>query len=245
MFIRNFKAMYRQSLLGLVWAFVPPIMSTLVWVFLNGQRIINIADPGVPYPAFVLISTLLWSVFAQSLLMPNSVMQSGKSIMVKINFPKVSLLISGILQIGFDFMVKSLLIVGVFIIFKVVPSPTIFLAPLGILMLAGTGIAMGLILLPIGMLYTDVQRLLGAILPFWMLLTPVIYPSPRAGIGTLLNKYNPVAPILTTTRDWMFLGHGDYVFSFLILSVVVAVLIVIGLVVFKLTMPIIIERSGG
>jgi lipopolysaccharide transport system permease protein len=88
LFLRNVKAKYRQSLLGLFWAFIPPIMTTAVWVFLNGQRIINIDDPGIPYPAFVLTSTLLWSLFAQSLLMPINSVKSGKSMMVKINFPK-------------------------------------------------------------------------------------------------------------------------------------------------------------
>ena len=64
LFRRNMKGAYRKSLLGLLWAFIPPIMTTMVWVFLNGQRIINIEDPGIPYPAFVLTSTLLWSLFA-------------------------------------------------------------------------------------------------------------------------------------------------------------------------------------
>lgn len=245
LFRRNMKGMYRQSLLGLLWAFIPPIMTTMVWVFLNGQKIINIDDPGIPYPAFVLTSTLLWSVFAQALMMPNSAVNSGKAIMSKINFPKESLLISGYLQIGFDFMIKLILIVVVFIVFKVQPSTTIFLAPIGILVMVLLGSAIGLVLLPVSMLYTDIQRLLTAIVPFWMLLTPVIYPTPREGLGVLLNKFNPVTPIITTTRDWMFTGHGEYLNSFLIISGVVLVLTFFGLILFRLAIPFIIERSGS
>lgn len=245
LFRRNMKGMYRQSLLGLLWAFIPPIMTTLVWVFLNGQRIINIEDPGIPYPAFVLTSTLLWSVFAQSLMMPNSAVNSGKTIMKKINFPKESLLISGFLQIGFDFIVKLILIIAVFVVFKVQPSMTIFLAPFGIIALVLLGTSIGLLLLPLSMLYTDVQRLLGAIVPFWMLLTPVIYPTPRAGLGVLLNKFNPVAPILTTTRDWMFTGHVENLGSFIVISVIVLIMTFFGLILFRLAIPFIIERSGS
>lgn len=245
LFRRNMKGMYRQSLLGLLWAFIPPIMTTLVWVFLNGQRIINIEDPGIPYPAFVLTSTLLWSVFAQSLMMPNSAVNSGKAIMKKINFPKESLLISGFLQIGFDFIVKLILIIAVFVVFKVQPSMTIFLAPFGIIALVLLGTSIGLLLLPLSMLYTDVQRLLGAIVPFWMLLTPVIYPTPRAGLGVLLNKFNPVAPILTTTRDWMFTGHVENLGSFIVISVIVLIMTFFGLILFRLAIPFIIERSGS
>ena len=245
LFRRNMKGMYRQSLLGLLWAFIPPVMTTLVWVFLNGQRIINIEDPGIPYPAFVLTSTLLWSVFAQSLMMPNSAVNSGKAIMKKINFPKESLLISGFLQIGFDFMIKMILIIAVFVVFKVQPSMTIFLVPFGIIALVLLGSSIGLILLPVSMLYTDIQRLLGAVVPFWMLLTPVIYPTPRAGLGVLLNKFNPVTPILTTTRDWMFTGHGEYLGAFIWTSVIVMITTFFGLILFRLAIPFIIERSGS
>ncbi len=210
LFLRNFKGMYRQSMLGLVWAFIPPILTTAVWVFLNGQRIINIDAPGVPYPAFVLTSTLLWSVFAQSLVMPITSLSSGKAMMAKINFPKESLILSGMMQVGFDFLVKLILIVVVFIAFSVVPAWTIFLAPVGVFMLMLLGMTIGLLLMPIGMLYTDIQRLLTAIAPFWMLLTPVIYPAPREGIATVINDFNPVSPILTTTRDWMFNGDPQF-----------------------------------
>jgi lipopolysaccharide transport system permease protein len=244
-FLRNVRGMYRQSLLGLFWAFIPPIMTTLVWVFLNGQRIINIDNPGVPYPAFVLTSTLLWSLFARGVIMPNQVMTTGKSIMKKINFPKESLVISGLLEIGLDFLIKSILIIAVFIVFKVVPSYTVFLVPLGVLMLVLMGMTIGLLLLPVGMLYTDIQRLLAAILPFWMLLTPVIYPAPREGIATIINTYNPVSPILTTTRDWLFYGNSETVISFLVYSAGVLVLFILGMVLFRLAIPFIIERSGG
>lgn len=245
LFLRNRKSMYRQSVLGLAWAFIPPIMTTLVWVFLNSQRIINIDDTGVPYPAFVLTSTLLWSVFAQTLTMPINAINSGKATIKKINFPKESLLIAGFLQIGFDFLVKLVLIIAVFIVFKIDPPMTIPLFPLGVAMMVLLGMAIGLLVLPVGLLYTDVSRFLTAITPFWMLLTPVIYPAPREGIATLLNKFNPVSPLITVTRDWMLYGQTDFLHSFLIISGISLLLFVLGMVLFRLAIPFIIERSGG
>jgi lipopolysaccharide transport system permease protein len=244
-FVRNFSAMYRQSVLGFVWAFIPPLMTALVWIFLNGQRIINIEDPGIPYPAFVLTSVLLWSVFAQALLAPITTMLHGKSILVKINFPREALILAAFYQIILDFVIKIVLIIGVFIIFDVTPAATIALVPLGILALILGGMALGLILLPVGMLYTDIQRIIIAITPFWMLLTPVIYPAPRAGIATVLNKFNPVSPLLSTTRDWMFHGQSDFIVPFLWISGGSLFLLFAGLILFRLAMPIIIERSGS
>lgn len=237
--------MYRQSLLGFVWAFIPPVITSVVWVFLNGQNIINIEDTIVPYPAFVLTSVLLWSVFAQALITPLSSMMEGRSIMIKINFPKEALILSGFFQVLFDFLIKLSLIILVFIIYKVTPSPAIFLAPLGVLSLIILGMSIGLILLPVGMLYTDIQRFVMAIVPFWMLLTPVIYPAPREGIATLLNKFNPVSPILATTRDWMLSGSSGFVVPFLWVTGASVLLLFFGIVLFRLAIPVIIERSGS
>ena len=245
LFRRNMKAMYRQSLLGLVWAFIPPLMTTLVWVFLNGQRIINIEDPGVPYPAFVLTSTLLWSMFAQSLIMPNQAVTSGKSILVKINFNMESLLVAGFLQVAFDFCIKLVLIAGVFIVFRIPPSLTMLLAPFGVFALVLLGTSLGLLVLPVGMLYQDVQRLLTSFLPFWMLLTPVIYPAPREGFATLLNTYNPVSPVLILTRDWLFGSAQVATGGFWLILGVTIVLTFIGLILYRLAIPFIIERSGS
>jgi lipopolysaccharide transport system permease protein len=244
-FIRNFSAMYRQSFLGFVWAIVPPLLTAMVWVFLNGQRVINIEDPGVPYPAFVLTSVLLWSVFAQSLVAPITSVIQGKSILVKINFPRESLILAGLLQVLFDFLVKLALIVMVLIIFEVSPASTAWLAPLGVLSLVLLGTSLGMILLPLGMLYTDIQKIITAVTPFWMLLTPVIYPAPRSGVATLLNKFNPVSQLLSTTRDWMFLGTADSIGPFLLITGGSLVLLLAGMILFRLAMPIIIERSGS
>jgi lipopolysaccharide transport system permease protein len=237
--------MYRQSLLGFVWAFVPPLLTSLVWVFLNGQRIINIDDPGIPYPAFVLTSVLLWSVFSQALLAPITTMTQGKSIIVKINFPREALILAGFFQVLLDFFIKLVLIVLVLIIYEVTPSPTVWLAPVGVLSLILLGMALGMIILPLGMLYTDIQRVILAVTPFWMLLTPVIYPTPRSGIATLLNQFNPVSPLLTTTRDWMFRGGSEFVVPFLWISGASLILLLLGMIIFRLAMPIIIERSGS
>lgn len=245
LFRRNFSAMYRQSLLGFVWALVPPLLTALVWIFLNGQRIVNIENPGIPYPAFVLTSVLLWSVFAQSLVSPITSVMQGKSIIVKINFPRESLILAGLIQILFDFLVKLVLIIAVLLIFDVSPANTVWIALFGVCSLMVLGLAIGMILLPIGMLYGDIQKIIMAITPFWMLLTPVIYPAPRSGMATLLNDYNPVSPLLSSTRDWIFFGHTDFVVPFLWITGASLLLLLTGFILFRLAMPMIIERSGS
>ena len=70
LFVRNISAQYRQSLLGYLWAFLPPIFTTLIFVFLNSQKILNIGETGIPYPAYVMMGTLLWQGFVDALNSP-------------------------------------------------------------------------------------------------------------------------------------------------------------------------------
>jgi ABC-type polysaccharide/polyol phosphate export permease len=67
--VRNISAHYRQSLLGYAWAFVPPLFTTLIWVFLSSQNILDIGNNGMPYPLFVLTGTILWQNFVEALLL--------------------------------------------------------------------------------------------------------------------------------------------------------------------------------
>ena len=70
LFKRDMKAQVRQSILGYAWLFFPPIATTLVWFFLNSSGVVKVADTGMPYPAFVMIGTLLWQAFLESLTKP-------------------------------------------------------------------------------------------------------------------------------------------------------------------------------
>lgn len=68
--VRNISAQYRQSLLGYAWAFIPPLFTAMIWIFLNSQRILGITDTGMPYPVFVIIGIVLWQTFTEALNSP-------------------------------------------------------------------------------------------------------------------------------------------------------------------------------
>jgi len=70
LFVRKVNAMYRQTILGYIWAFLPPVFTAFVFVFLNSQRILNVGATSIPYPAYALIGTVLWQTFADALNSP-------------------------------------------------------------------------------------------------------------------------------------------------------------------------------
>ena len=101
------------------------------------------------------------------------------------------------------------------------------------------------ILVPLGMLYTDVGRGVGLVSSFWMLLTPVVYPPPQTYPGSLVLWLNPGSPVLATCRDWFLLGSTSYFAGWLGVTIASLVLLLVGLVIYRLAMPILIERMSA
>lgn len=242
---RNIKAMYRQSMLGYVWSVVPPLLTSLVWVFLNGQNVVNIAATDVPYPLFVITGTMLWQIFAESVSAPLNGVTSGKSMLAKINFPRESLILTGIYTVLFNTLIKIGLILLVFVFYGFMPGLSAFFALFGILSLIIFGSMIGLLLTPIGMLYTDIKQGIGVVLKFAIYLTPVIYPEPKSGMAARLMEFNPVAPLITTTRNLLLDTPAPRVNDFIIISAVSIILFLLGLFFYRMAMPIIIERVGS
>ncbi len=242
---RDIKAAYRQSILGVVWAFIPPIMTSLVWIILNGSNTIAIKGTAVPYPAFVLIGTLMWQVLTESINQPLLSVNAGKSILSKLNFPRESLLFHGLFTLIFNTSLKLVIIIAVLLVFKVNPGITgVFFIPmlLGIMI---TGFCLGLMILPIGMMYGDISRAVPFAMQFLMYLTPVIYPMPTEGKLLLFNQINPFTYLIETARN-LLTGQPipNLIPTLSILGIALGVLC-IGVIVYRFIMPIIIERVGA
>jgi lipopolysaccharide transport system permease protein len=100
--VRDISAQYRQSLLGIFWAFLPPIAMAVVFVILHSRKLINISDTEIPYPAFAMFGTVLWQVFVDSLNAPLKTVTTAKAMLAKINFPKEALVLSAMGQTLFN-----------------------------------------------------------------------------------------------------------------------------------------------
>ena len=104
------------------------------------------------------------------------------------------------------------------------------------------GAGLGLILMPIGALYQDVGRFIGLATPFWMILTPVVYMPLTGFPGSLLNWLNPASPLLILARDWALIGSTEHAGAAVILGGASVVLMLIGLVVYRVSIPVLVER---
>ncbi len=245
LFVRNFSAQYRQTILGYLWAFLPPLFSMAIWVFLNSQKVINVRDPGMPYPLFVLVGTVLWQTFVDALNSPLKQVSESKSMLAKINFPREALILAGLLEVLFNFAIRVLLLVGIFFWYRVTPPSSVLLVPLGAMMLVMLGLMVGILMTPLGILYTDISRGIVIFTQFWFFLTPVIYPMPESGFAVLLAKLNPVTPVLTTTREWMTTGQASQIGGFWIVSIMTVFFLLFGWLVYRVAMPHLIARISA
>jgi lipopolysaccharide transport system permease protein len=245
LFIRDFKASFEKSILGIFWVFLPPVLTAGIWIFLNNQKIISIADTPMIYPAFSLCGSLMWAVFAESLTKPLQRYKSSMSMMVKLNFPREAVLLAAIYDLFVSLGLKLLVLIPILWFMGYPPTlDWIYLIPslLGLMLM---GISLGLLLVPFGLLYNDISNMITLGLPFAMYLTPVVYPIAKGGILGTIQTINPVTPWLERIRS-LFGGYTfDLYAPMFIWHFIGVFILLIGLIAFRIALPIIIERSGS
>ena len=122
---RDIKSQYRQSYLGMLWAFITPLTTATVWIFLNLTGTIKLTDTGVPYPVYAFSGTLVWAILIEAINSPMASTNEARGLLSKINFPKEALLISGIYKLLFNTSIKlGLLLIFLmrFVKFNCVPQ---------------------------------------------------------------------------------------------------------------------------
>jgi lipopolysaccharide transport system permease protein len=244
-FIRDLKAAYRKSYLGYLWAVIPGLTTTAIWMFLNSQNIIQVAETPIPYPLYVLIGSTLWMFFSSAVTSPLGSFQGGSGVFMKLKVSPFAFILAGLGSLIFDLLLKLVLLAPVFIWFGIAPPiQAIFLFPLGILGILMLGLAIGILLIPLGSLYGDVSRFVGFSLGFLMYLTPVVYPVPKEGWASTLVHLNPATYLLGATRDWLSAGESLYTPQFIIILLLSILLTLLGLVILKIVMPHLVARMG-
>lgn len=240
--VRDTKGMYRQSFLGILWAFFTPLMNTLIWIFMNSTGVVSIPSTGIPYPVYVFTGTMLWSVLLESMTSPLQQTQAAQGIMTKINFPKEALIVSGIYKILFNTGIKLILILIAMLFMGVLPNVYLALFPLAMLALILCGTALGLFLTPIGMLYSDIGKALPLLMQFLMYFSPVVYVAPKSGNLATLIDWNPITPLITTSRNWLMGIPAENLFYFSIVCAAALLMLFFGWLLYRLSIPIIVER---
>lgn len=242
LFVRDISAQYRQSFLGIAWAFIPPIIVALGFTFAANSKVLNIGRTDIPYPAYVMLSTALWQTFLEALNGPIQAISASKSMMARINFPREAIVLSKLGEVFFNFGIKLILLIAVFLWFQIPVSWSVLIAPIALIHLVFLGTAIGLFLAPLAALYSDFAKIIPLIAGPWLFLTPVVYPVPTSGNFATIVNLNPVTPLLVTARELATTGILSNPQGFWIVSGAAIVGLLLAWVMYRVAVPYIVER---
>lgn len=243
--IRNIAAQYRQSALGYFWAVASPLMTSALFILLNSANLLKPGDIDVPYPVYVILGTVAFGFFQDALNMPLNAVIAAKGILPKINFPREALLLAGLAQVLFNAAVKTTLVVGTLLLFRVPVPLSAVLVVVPLMGLLFIGLAAGVFLVPVGALFQDVSHALGVVASSLVFLTPAAYTPPRDGLLGLITAWNPLTPLILTARDLVVLGTSSHFSTALLLTAAGIPAVFLSWVAFRLAMPILVERMGS
>ena len=236
---RDFVATYKQTILGPIWFFLQPLLTTLIYTIIFNS-IANISTDGMPPLLFYMAGTTLWNYFADCLNKTSTVFRDNAAIFGKVYFPRLvipfSIVISNLIKLGIQFLL-FLLFWGYYLIATnnvLHPNGLILILPLLILLLGLLGLGMGMIISSMTTKYRDLIFLLTFGVQLLMYATPVIYP-----LSSISSNYkwlivaNPMTPVIEAFR-YAFTGSGSFSWMHLSYSLVCAiVLLFIGIIIFN------------
>ena len=235
---RDVITQYKQTILGPLWFFIQPALTTIMYMIVFGG-IAGISTDGLPQPMFYLAGIVFWQYFSDCLNKTSATFTTNQSIFGKVYFPRLivplATVVSNLVRLG----IQMLLFIGVYLFYiikgvQVSPNIYILLTPLLIIMLAGLALGFGILISSLTTKYRDLTILFTFVVQLWMYATPVIYPlSTMRPERQAIMALNPLTSIFEAfkygtmgvgTFSWLQLGY-----SFLFMTV----LLIVGIVIFN------------
>jgi len=232
---RDVKVRYKQTLLGVLWVVLQPLVSMLIFTVLFGI-LLQVDSGNVPYPVFAFAGLLPWNYFSQALTRSSSSVVSSSHLITKIYFPRLVIPLSGVFSCLVDFVIAFGALIVLMIVYGIVPTIGLVLLPLLILLAMITALGFGLWLSALNVRYRDINYLLPFLIQVWMYVTPIVYGSNLLPSNyRFLLSLNPMTGVVEGFR-WALLGPaavGDYLSAPLLgVSVAISLLMLISGVIF-------------
>jgi lipopolysaccharide transport system permease protein len=206
--VRDIKLRYRQTLLGVLWVVLQPLLGAGIFAFVFG-RVARLDSGGVPYVLFAYTGLLAWNLFSGIVLKAAGSLVANASLVAKVFFPRLLLPFSGVLSTLLDFAVA--LAVGCLLFFfsRQMPGWSLVAAPFWLLMLLLLATGLGLLCAALAVVYRDVLHILPVALQFLLYGSPIGYTISviPPGLPRTLYKLNPLATLVEGFRVAL-LGHG-------------------------------------
>lgn len=224
---RDVKVRYKQTVVGILWAIIQPVMTMVVFsVFFGGLA--RMPSDGLPHPIFYYSAILPWSYFAQALTSTTNSMVENQRIITKIYFPRLILPLAAVVTGVVDFVVAFSVLLLMLAWYGITPTAAICLLPLFLALAVVTALGVGLWFAALNAMYRDVRYVMPFLIQFWMFASPVVYPSSLVPSSwQWLYGLNPMAGVIGGFR-WALTGYGQPHLALLLASAAVMVLLLVA-----------------
>lgn len=223
---RDIKVRYKQTALGAAWAIIQPLFTMLVFSVFFG-RLAKIPSDGIPYPIFSFAALVPWTFFANGLSQASNSLVGNSNLLTKVYFPRLVIPISTVISGFIDFALSFAVLLLMMVYYGKLPTLNIIWLPFFLLLALITALGVGLWMSALNVEYRDVRYVVPFITQFWMLATPIAYPS------TMLSEpwrtvygLNPMVGVIEGFR-WALLGSGTGPGAMTAVSTVVSILALI------------------
>ncbi len=224
---RDIKVRYKQTVLGAAWAIIQPFFTMLVFSMFFG-RLARVPSDGIPYPVFCYAALVPWTFFANGLTQSSNSLVGSSNLITKVYFPRLTIPLATVFSGVIDFCLAFLLLIGMMIFYGLIPTVNIVWLPLFLLLALVTSLGVGLWLAALNVQFRDVRYVVPFVNQFWMLATPIAYPSSlMREKWRLIYGLNPMAGVVEGFR-WALLGVNTTPGPMLIVSSLAAVILLMG-----------------
>lgn len=242
---RSIQAKYRQTLFGYVWAVLPTIATALTFVFLSDAKLLNTGETKIPYPVYAFHGALFLQLFSMAVLSPIELVQESRAILSKLQFPREALLIAAFLLAVFDLAIKLCMLLIVMAAFGVWPDSGIWLFPLVVVITIVLGMAVGILLVPINLIFNDIRMAVMLSLSFMVLITPVGFVAPQQGLLAFLIQINPVTILVDAGRASLTALPLPEFAAWAGVGLAALIVILVAVPLYHLALPIVVERQSA
>jgi lipopolysaccharide transport system permease protein len=237
---RDFVSSFKQTILGPLWFFINPILTTIVFTLVFGG-IANLPTDGIPPVLFYLAGNTLWGYFSSTMLSVSNVFTGNAGIFGKVYFPRlvtpIATIISSFMRLGIQLLLFFIVLGYFFYKGEVHPNLWALFFPVLIIFLALFSLGLGMIFSSLTTKYRDLSLLLGFGVSLFMWFTPVILPTSlvkqKLGSYGFLADLNPLTPIFECFK-YGFIGSGDFDMVRLLTSFAFIIgILFVGIVIFN------------
>lgn len=173
---RDVKVRYKQTVLGIAWAVLQPVLSMIIFSIIFG-RLAKLPSDGLPYPIFVYAALLPWTFFANAINQSSSSLVSSSNLISKVYFPRLIIPLSSVGAWLIDFLIAGLILLIMMLFYGIGWTINLLFAPLLLLAVIFTALGVGTLLSALTVAYRDFRYVVPFMVQIWMFATPVVYPA--------------------------------------------------------------------